>query len=286
MIRNFARLTLCAFLVPVALTAQTTPSATDLAVPNSSSQTAAPATAQQKPSRGTLIPAYPAPFSRMAIEAGVSTMGINLEAAVYANKHLNLRGTGDFLNYSVNNISTHGFNVSGTLNLAAAGVSLDYFPFPRHGLRISPGVLFYNQNRVNGTMVAQGGTSFTLNNATYYSSQSNPVTGIASLGLHKQNPAPTISIGWGNLISRNGGHWSFPVEVGAVYIGQPQLAMSFISGQVCANPQGTVNCQNVVGNADVNNNLQAQVAKDQKKLNPYPFYPIVSFGIGYSFGIR
>ncbi len=222
----------------------------------------------------------------MAIEGGVSTMGINLQTAVNLSAHLNLRGTGNFFNYTVNNISTHGFNVTGTLNLAAAGVSLDYFPFPSHGLRISPGLLFTDQNDVHATMIAAGGTSFTLNNVTYYSSQSNPVSGIASLNLHKQSPAPTLTLGWGNIIPRSGGHWSFPVEVGAAYMGQPKLAMSLVSGQVCANPQGTLGCQNVVGNADVNNNLQAQIAKDQKDLNPYRFYPIVSFGVGYSFGLH
>lgn len=286
MIRSVARLALCAFLVSFTLSAQTTPSATELAAPYGSSQQQAAKTRQPKLSRGILIPPYPPPFSRIAFGGGISTMGINLETAVNVEKHLNLRGTGDLFNYTVNNISTHGFNVAAGLNLAAAGASLDYFPFARHGLRISPGALFYNKNEVRGTMVAAGGTSFTLNGVTYYSSQANPVTGVASLDLHKQNPAPSLTLGWGNLISRNGGHWSFPVEVGAAYIGQPQVAMSFVSGQVCANAQGTVGCQDVVGNASVNSNLQAQVAKDQKSLNPYRFYPIVSFGVGYSFGIH
>ena len=286
MTRKIVLLGLSAVLATAALTAQTTPSATDLNTSNSSSLP--PASVLSSPSarpRATAYP-YPAPFSRVAIEGGVSAMGINLQTAVNLERHLNLRGTGNFFNYTVNNISTHGFNVTGTLNLAAAGVSLDYFPFPRHGLRISPGVLFYNQNEVRGAMVAAGGTSFTLNSVNYYSSPSSPVTGLASLDLHKQNPAPSLSLGWGNLIPRNGGHWSFPVEVGAAYIGHPLVAMSFVSGQVCADAQGTVGCQNVVGNSSVNSNLQAQVAKDQKSLNPYPFYPIVSFGVGYSFGGR
>lgn len=54
----------------------------------------------------------------------------------------------------------------------------------------------------------------------------------------------------------------------------------------CADPQGTVNCQNVVGNDSVNQNLQAQIAKYHSDLSPLRFYPIVSFGASYTFRVR
>lgn len=228
----------------------------------------------------------PAPFSRFAIAGGISDMGVNMQAAVNLSNHLNLRSSGNFFNYEDRNISTNGFTVDGKMNFATAGMQMDYFPWARHGFRISPGVLVNNRNALSATMLAQGGTSFTLNNTTYYSSPSHPVAGIANLGLHTQNPAPMMTLGWGNMIPRNGGHWSFPVEVGAAYTGQPALNIALTSGQVCADPQGTVNCQNVVGNSDVNNNLQAQIAKYRQDLNPLRFYPIVSFGASYSFGLR
>ena len=163
--------------------------------------------------------------------------------------------------------------MNGTLNFATAGASVDFYPFPNHGFRVSPGVLFYNQNQVTATVVAPGGTSFTLDGYTYYSSQANPVTGSGSLVLNKQNPAFTITTGWGNMIPRRGGHWSFPFEIGAAFIGAPTVNMALTSGQVCANPAGTVGCMNVVGNSQINSNLQAQVAKYQNDLNPFRFYP-------------
>jgi hypothetical protein len=227
-----------------------------------------------------------APFSRMAFGGGVSAMGINLQAAVIANRYMNLRGVGNFFNYSINNISTNGLNVSGKLNFATAGASVDFFPFPNHGFRLSPGVLFYNQNQVTATMVAPGGTSFTLNDYTYYSSQANPVTGAGGVSLNKRSPAFTITTGWGNMIPRRGGHFSFPFEIGAAFVGSPAVNMALLSGQVCADPQGTVGCQNVVGNSQIDSNLQAQVAKYQSDLNPLNIYPIFSFGVAYSFGLR
>lgn len=227
-----------------------------------------------------------APFSRIGIAGGISVIGINLQAAVNVNRHMNVRGVGNIFNYNANNLTVSGFNVNGKLNLATAGASLDLFPWANHGFRLSPGVLFHNENGMSATMVAAGGTSFTLNEYTYYSSASNPVQGTASLGLHKQNPAPMATIGWGNLIPRRGGHWSFPFEIGAAYTGEPAIAMALTGGQVCANPQGTVNCQNVVGNSDIDTNLQAQIAKYRKDVKPYPFTPIISFGVGYNFSIR
>lgn len=213
-------------------------------------------------------------------------MGVNLQAAVNANRYMNIRGVGNFFNYSVNNISTNGLELNGKLNMATAGASVDFYPFPNHGFRISPGALFYNQNGINATAMAAGGTSFTLDGYTYYSSEANPVSGTASLGLHTQSPAFTITTGWGNMISRRGGHLSFPFEIGAAMIGAPTVNMALTSGQVCANPQGTIGCVDVVGNPQIESNLQAQVAKYQNDVNQLRFYPIFSFGVAYNFGIR
>lgn len=227
-----------------------------------------------------------APFSRVAFGSGISAMGINVQTAVVANRYMNLRGVGNFFNYSIDNISTNGMNVNAKLNFATAGVSVDFYPFPNHGLRISPGALFYNRNQASAVFVAPGGTSFTLNDYTYYSSQSNPVTGTGSLGLNKTSPAFTITTGWGNMIPRSGKHLSFPFEIGAAFVGSPSVKMALVSGQVCADPQGTVGCMNVVGDPDINANLQAQVTKYQNDLNPLKVYPIVSFGVAYSFSLH
>ena len=91
------------------------------------------------------------PFSTAAFGGGMSLMGVNMQAATNMNRYLNLRGTGNFFNYTANNISTNGFDLNGKVNMATAGVSLDYYPFPTHGFRLSPGALFYNQNQISAT---------------------------------------------------------------------------------------------------------------------------------------
>jgi hypothetical protein len=224
------------------------------------------------------------PFSRVAFGGGISPLGINLIAATNVNRYVNLRGTGNFFKLTENGISTNGFNVNANLNLASAGISADVFPFPSHGFRLSPGLLFYNQNGASATFNVQGGTSFTLNNDTYYASSSNPVMGVGNLGLNTQKPAFTMTTGWGNMIPHNGGHWSFPVEVGVAFIGAPSLNIALTSGQVC-DAQG-LNCVNVATDPDVQANLQAQIAKYKSDLDPLKTYPIVSGGVAYSFHVR
>ncbi len=224
------------------------------------------------------------PFSRLALGGGISLMGVNLQAATNINRYLNLRGYGNIFNYSINNLSTNGFEVNGKLNMATAGTSLDYYPFPAHGLRLSPGILFYNQNEATATIAAAGGTSFKLNDVEYYSAPGNPVEGTASVGFNTRSPAFTITSGWGNMISRRGGHWSFPFELGAAIVGSPSVNMALKQGQVCnSSGQG---CMNVVGNTILNDNLQAQIAKYRSDLNPLTVYPIFSFDAAYSFHIR
>ncbi len=87
-----------------------------------------------------------APFSRIAVGGGISLNGINGQIATNLNRYTNLRLSGNAFSYTVSNISSNGFTADGSLNLAAMGVAADFFPFPRHGFRVSPGVLLYNQN--------------------------------------------------------------------------------------------------------------------------------------------
>jgi hypothetical protein len=234
------------------------------------------------PARGGYGP--DAPFSRVAFSVGGSTMGINLQAATNVNRYLNLRGTSNIFNYTTNNITTNGFNFDAKANLASAGASVDFYPFPSHGFRISPGALFYNTNSISGNFNVAGGTSFSLNNTTYYASSSNPIVGNGGLGLHTTNPAFTVTTGWGNMIPHRDKHWSFPLEVGVAFIGAPSLNMALTSGQAC-DSEGA-NCVNVATDPGVQANLAAQIAKYNNDLNPLKYYPILSSGIAYSFHIR
>lgn len=263
-----------------ALVAQSTSAPQDLQVPaNSRTATTMPRTVH----KGKKHIDPPKPFSRIALGGGISAMGVNMQAAINANRYINLRGTGNYFTYSVDNISTNGFNVNGKLNLATAGVAVDFYPFPNHGFRISPGALFYNQNAVTATMIVQPGTTLTLNNVDYTSPASDPIKGYGSVGLNTNKQAFTITTGWGNMISRKGGHLSFPFEIGAAMIGKPTVDVALTSGLAC-DPSG-LGCV-TVNDPSVQSNLKAQINKYTSDLDPLRFYPIISFGVAYNFKIR
>jgi hypothetical protein len=287
---NRAALVFCilSFTTPAALVAQSSTMSSSLDSP-ALAPMADPATADggggqvmASPLRGS--PGAMGPLSRFALGGSISTMGINVAAATNLNRYMNLRASGNYFNYTVNNITTNGFTVGAKLNFASAGASVDFYPFPNHGFRLSPGALFYNQNAAAATFTVAGGTSFSLNNTTYYASASNPVLGNGSLGLHARNPAFTMTTGWGNMIPRKGGHLSFPFEIGAAFTGAPSLSIALTSGQIC-DAQGQ-NCVNVATDASVQTNLAAQVAKYTKDLNVLGIYPIFSGGLAYSFRTR
>jgi hypothetical protein len=233
----------------------------------------------------------PEPLSRVAIGVGVSPLGPQLQVATNLNRHFNVRGTGSFFTYSTD-FTTNGINATAKLNLASAGASVDIYPF-RAGFRISPGALFYNQNRLTAVATVPSGSSFTLNGNTFYSANANtttgatPINGTGTLGLHTSRPAFTVTTGWGNVIPASGRHWSFPFEVGVAFIGAPALNVN-LGGWVCLD-QAQTHCYNFATDpnaATPRADLQAQIDKWKSDLDPLKTYPIVSFGVAYNFKIR
>ena len=232
------------------------------------------------------------PFSKVGFGVGVSPLGIQLSMSTNLNQHFNVRTSGNFFNYSTN-FTASGIGAGASLDMKSAGTALDIYPFHK-GFRISPGILYYNGNQVTASANVAAGTSFTLNNQTYYSATANsatgatPVNGNAILSLHTTKPAFTATTGWGNTLPRNG-HWSFPFEVGVALTGAPSLNVN-LGGWACYDQAQTL-CTDITSKTDpialeIQSNLQAQVAKWTKDIEPLKTYPIASFGVAYSFGLR
>jgi len=230
----------------------------------------------------------------MALGGGIGIGGINMQAAVNANQYLNIRGIGNYFTYSVNNVKvggsgSNGAEVSGKLTFAEGGLAVDYYPWPRHGFRLSPGVTFYNGNGASATGVMSSGSSITLGSVKYYSEAANPMNLNANLGLNTHKQAFTMTTGWGNMISRSGGHLSFPFEIGAIFMGVPNVGLN-ITGFGCTNQADYAtngpSCVNMATNTSAQTNIQSQISKYQNDLNPLKVWPVISFGVAYNFRIR
>lgn len=232
------------------------------------------------------------PFSKIAIGTGFSPLGFQISLTTNLHAHLNLRTTGNIFRYSTI-YTSNGIPADGHLNLKSAGAALDIYPF-RNGFRVSPGLLFYNRNGVSAKAAVPGGTSFTLNDQTYFSAVANsatgatPVTGSGSMNLHTTNPAFTITAGWGNTLPRHG-HWSFPFEVGVALTGAPTVEAT-LNGWACYD-QAQILCTDVNSPTDpialeIQKDLQSEVDHWTHDMEPLKTYPVVSLGVAYSFRLR
>lgn len=254
---------------------------------SASSDQPAPGAKTTKAAKKAEVPMKP--FSRFALGGGISLMGVNLQAATNLERHLNLRGTGNVFSYTANNITVSNFNLDGKVNFATAGVSLDYYPFPTHGFRLSPGAMLFNQNEITANAIGTAGSNISLNQVKYYADTATGVTPLTmngTLGLNAHKQAFTMTTGWGNMIPRKGGHWSFPFELGAAFTGEPTINVG-LSGFGCTvQSDATINgesCVEMSTNTGAISDLNSQVAKWKSDLNSLQVYPIFSFGVSYAF---
>jgi hypothetical protein len=292
--RTILLLTAAILAAPLALIAQSGPSS------DSSSVTAAPVAPEPNSDNGGGVTASPygvagdeeRPLSRVGFEAGISALGIKFEGATNISSHFNVRAGYNFFNYSMN-YTSDGITANGALNLSSAGVMLDVYPF-HNSFHISPGVLVMNNNKITATVDVPAGSSFTVNDQTYYSANPNaatgatPVVGNGLLGLNTNKPAFTLKGGWGNIARRHG-HWSVPFEAGVAFIGDPKVKVSF-GGWACLD-QAQTQCSDLSDPTNpiaiqVQSNLNAQVAKWTNDIDLLRFYPIGSVGLAYSFHTR
>ena len=232
------------------------------------------------------------PFSRIAFGTAISPLGFQVSLTTNLHAHLNLRTTGNIFGYSTT-YTSNGIPADGHLNLKSAGAAVDIYPF-RNGFRVSPGLLFYNDNGLSAKASIPAGTSFTLNDQTYYSAvanpatAANPVTGSGSMNLHTTNPAFTITAGWGNTLPRHG-HWSFPFELGVALTGAPRVQAT-LNGWACTD-QAQILCTDVNSPTDpialeIQKDLQSEVEQWASDVEWLKTYPIASFGVAYSFSLR
>jgi hypothetical protein len=225
-----------------------------------------------------VTPSY-APFRAWGIDAHVGINGIGGDIATTLAPKLNLRVGGDAFSYS-DTFTDEGANVNASLHLASGHASVDWYPF-LNGFRVSPTIVFANNNRGRGTAVIPAGSTVTLDGDDYVSSTADPLHGSGSVDFRKT--APGLTVGWGNIIPRSASHWSFPVELGFYYVGQPKLKVMF-TGSACdpTEPQ-PLGCQSVDNDADFQKSLTNFRARNENNLSYAKFFPIASFGVGYRF---
>jgi hypothetical protein len=219
------------------------------------------------------------PFSAIGLDAHVGLNGIGFDVATPVARHFNVRAGGDFFSYSTTFVE-QGATVDAALQLRSGHVNLDWFPF-RNGFHVSPLVNLANNNKGRATVLVPAGSNIELNGANYISSLTDPLHGSGSVDFRKTSPG--LTLGWGNIVPRAKKHFSFPVELGFYYVGQPTLKIAF-TGSAC-NPllPETIGCESVNNDASFQTSLNAFRARNNHNLSYASFFPILTGGVGYSF---
>jgi hypothetical protein len=219
------------------------------------------------------------PFSMFGFDAHAGIGGIGFDVATPLARKFSLRVGSDFFGYSTT-FKDQGANVTGNLRMRSGHGSLDWFPF-RGRFRISPLVVFANNNRVQASALIPAGDTINLGGQDYISSLADPLHGGGSVDFRRVSPG--LTLGLGNIIPRVGNHFSAPVEAGFYYVGQPGLKVNF-SGSACypGLPE-TIGCMPANQDPGFQQNLAAFIARNRNNLSYVSFYPIFSAGIGYAF---
>jgi hypothetical protein len=224
----------------------------------------------------TRLTLHTAPFSAFAISVTVGIGGFGADVATPLATKINLRGSFSFLNYN-QNFTAEGLPISGSLRFRSVGAAVDIYPY-HNTFHISPGVTLYAGNSASGISVIAPGSSFDLNDTTYTSDLVDPVHGTFDVDFSRKY-APSLTVGWGNMLRRDS-HWSFPVDIGFQYIGQPKFMLN-LAGTACDAMDG---CTNIQIDPESIENVQQEQEQIEQDIAPLRFYPILKFGVSYRFG--
>ena len=219
------------------------------------------------------------PFSHVGVEGHAGLGGAGFNVATPVSRSFNVRAGADFFGYS-STFEDQGANISAKLLLRSGHASLDWFPL-RGRFRLSPLLVFANNNRGDATALVPAGSTITLDGQDYVSSSTDPLHGNGSVGFRKTSPG--FSLGTGNLIPRRAGHFSMPWEAGFYYAGQPKLKVAF-TGSACdpTLPQ-TIGCSSVDQDPSFQASLNGFIARNKHNLSYASLFPIFSIGFGYAF---
>lgn len=219
------------------------------------------------------------PFSQVGVDMHLGIDGAGFDVATPLARHFNLRAGADFFSYS-DTFTEQGATVDASIQLRSGHVNLDWFPF-RNGLRVSPMMNFANNNKGRATVLVPSGSDITLNGEDYISSLTDPLHGSGSVDFRKTSPG--LTVGWGNIVPRSKKHFSFPVELGFYYVGQPSLKIAF-TGSACDPTQPpSIGCQSVDSDASFQASLEAFRARNEHNLSYASFFPVFTTGVGYRF---
>lgn len=199
--------------------------------------------------------------SDVSIAVRVSTLGFGAEVSKLVTSHLGVRLGAN--TYSLTkNVDQSNVTFDAKLKMKALTALVDFYPGSRGSFHLTGGLI---TNPVEITAVGQptANGTFTINDRTYTTAQVGTLTGTGKW----PKMSPYAGIGFGTPANSHKGI-KFIFDLGAA-VSKSTIALT---------ATGTAN------NAQLQSDLNAQVAKTQKDIDKYAkVYPIFSFGLAFRF---
>jgi len=194
----------------------------------------------------------------------VGTLGYGLDVSLPISDSFSARFNLNGFSYT-DTVNSDDNDFKGTLDLLTIGMLVDYYPFTSN-FRLTSG-LYYNASGFTGTISPTGGTSISIGDQSYDINQIDSLDSKITVNSF----APYIGLGWGNDAHDAG--WGFTFDLGAMYIGAPQMDLN-------ANIKSTASAALVT---EINQELVKEQQKVQDDFNAFKFYPVVMLGVNYTF---
>jgi hypothetical protein len=189
------------------------------------------------------------------------TLGFGPEISKLITSHIGLRASANFLSMT-RSIDESDVSFSAKLKMKAVTGLVDLYPGARGSFHLSGGIIT-NPLDVQATGQPKGDGTFTINDVEY----SNADVGVLTGSAKWPGTSPYVGLGFGTPANSHAGI-KFTMDIGAA-LGKPTIALS---------ATGAAN------NAQLQADLDAQVAKTQKDVNKYAkVYPVISAGLVFRF---
>lgn len=210
-----------------------------------------------------VLAAGAAPAMDMGLSGDIGTTGAGLHLTIPAFKDVNARFGFNALNYKYSS-STSNVNYDIKLKLQTFDALLDWYPMSGN-FRLTGG-LVHNGNKISVSAKSNSAGSYTLNGNTYTASQAGNIDGTVDF----RSVAPYLGMGWGNAIAKKG--WEFTSDLGLMAQGSPH---STLTSSGCT---ASVQLCNQLAN-----DVAAENASLNDKMDGYKLFPVVRIGVSYKF---
>ena len=198
--------------------------------------------------------------SDVAVAIRIGSLGYGVQVSRLLASHVGVRVGGDFFTLTLDGKEQDNIAYDGRAKWRSLSALVDLYPAPRGSFHLTAG-LVTNPVKVTATGRPTGGT-FDINDHPYTAAEVGTLTATGKFS----SVMPYAGLGVGTAASRHGG-----------------LGVVFDLGVAIGKPTVDLTATGAAGNAQLQSDLNAQIATTQHDADKLPVYPVLALGLSYRF---